>query len=72
MFFVKRVLPFILALALGYTLGYNDAYRGPASLGWKLGDFVDGMKPETVRGNRAQNANAIRNQQRQDLPTTPN
>jgi hypothetical protein len=69
---VKRVLPFILVLALGYALGYQDAYRGPASLGWKLGDFVDGMKPETVRGNRARNADAIRTQRREELPLPPN
>jgi hypothetical protein len=71
MFFVKRVLPFLVVLALGYTLGYQDAYRGPASLGWKLGDFVDSMKPESVRGNRAKNAEAIRDKTREGLPVTP-
>src|ERR1051325_2164223 len=35
MYFVKRILPFILVLIVGYTLGYQDAYRGPDSLGWK-------------------------------------
>ncbi len=70
--FAKRVLPFILVLAVGYTLGYQDAYRGPSSLGWKLGDFIDNMKPENVRGNRARNADAIRTQQREGLPVPPN
>ncbi len=72
LFLVKRVLPFILVLVAGYTIGDQDAYRGPSSLGWKLGDFVDGMKPENVRGNRARNADAIRTQQREALPVPPN
>ena len=67
----KRVLPFILVLAVGYTLGYQDAYRGPSSLGWRLGDFGDSMTPENVRGNRARNADTIRAQQREALPVPP-
>jgi hypothetical protein len=65
---VKRFVPFLLLLTLGYTLGYNDAYRGPSSLGWMLGDLVDRMKPDAVRDARARNAAAIRQQQRQGLP----
>ncbi len=71
MFFVKRVLPFIVVLAIGYTLGYQDAYRGPSSLGWKLGDLVDRMQPESVRAARAKNAEAIRQKQREGLPVVP-
>lgn len=70
--FAKRVVPLFLVLALGYTLGYQDAYRGPLSLGWKLGDFIDGMKPDNVRGNRARNADAIRTQQREAVPVPQN
>lgn len=66
-FALKRVLPFIAILAIGYTLGYQDAYRGPSSLGWKLGDLVDRMSPESVRSARAKNAAAIKEQQRQGL-----
>ncbi len=68
---VKRILPFIVALALGYTLGYQDAYRGPKSLGWMLGDLVDRMQPESVRAERARNAEAIRQKQRENAPTIP-
>ena len=68
---VKRVLPFILVLAIGYTLGYQDAYRGPASLGWKLGDLMDRMQPASVREARARNAEAIRQKQREGQPTIP-
>jgi hypothetical protein len=71
MFFVKRILPFILVLAIGYTLGYNDAYRGPSSLGWKIGDLTDRMQPEAVRAQRARNAEAIRQKQREGLPVVP-
>jgi hypothetical protein len=71
MFFVKRILPFILILAIGYTLGYNDAYRGPSSLGWKVGDLVDRMQPDAVRAERARNAEAIRQKQREGLPVVP-
>jgi hypothetical protein len=65
---LKRFVPFVLLLAVGYTLGYNDAYRGPSSLGWMLGDLVDRMKPDAVRDARARNAEVIRQQQRQGLP----
>lgn len=71
MFFVKRVLPILLLLAVGYTLGYQDAYRGPSSLGWKLGDLVDRMHPDNVRAPRAKNADAIRDKQRENLPAVP-
>ena len=65
---LKRFVPFILVLAIGYTLGYKDAYRGPSSLGWILGDLVDRMKPDAIRDAGANNAAAIRQQQRQGLP----
>ena len=65
---LKRFVPFILVLAIGYTLGYKDAYRGPSSLGWILGDLFDRMKPDAIRDAGANNAAAIRQQQRQGLP----
>jgi hypothetical protein len=68
---VKRILPFIVVLALGYTLGYQDAFRGPRSVGWKFGDLVDRMQPESVRSARAKNAEAIRQKQRENLPPMP-
>jgi hypothetical protein len=66
---LKRFVPFVLLLAIGYTLGYKDAYRGPASLGWMLGDLIDRMKPDAIRDARVNNAEAIRQQQRQGLPS---
>jgi hypothetical protein len=68
---LKRILPFILVLAAGYALGYQDAYRGPKSLGWKLGDLMDRMTPESVRAERAKNAEAIRQKQRENAPAVP-
>jgi hypothetical protein len=65
---LKRFVPIVLLLVIGYTLGYKDAYRGPSSLGWMLGDLVDRMKPDAIRDARTNNAAAIRQQQRQGLP----
>lgn len=65
----KRFGLVVVVLALGYALGYHDAYRGPKSLGWMLGELIDNMKPESVRNARAQNAAAIRQQQRSVLPS---
>jgi hypothetical protein len=70
--FLKRILPLIVAITIGYTLGYNDAYRGPSSLGWKLGDLVDRIHPNSVRAARAREAEAIRQKQREGLPIVPN
>lgn len=69
--FLKRILPIILALLIGYTLGYQDAYRGPDSLGWKLGELTDHLQPDAVRQERARNAEAIRQKQREGLPVVP-
>jgi hypothetical protein len=65
---LKRFVPFVFFLAIGYTLGYKDAYRGPSSVGWMLGDLVDRMRPDAIRDARANNAAAIRQKQRQGLP----
>ena len=69
--FLKRILPLILALIIGYTLGYQDAYRGPASLGWKLADLVDRIHPDNVRQARAKNAEAIRQKTRDSTAIVP-
>ena len=65
---VRRVLFVIAMLVVGYTLGYQDAYRGPSSLGWKLGELTDRLHPEAVRAERARNAEAIRQKSREGLP----
>lgn len=64
----KRIASVVALLVLGYTLGFQDAYRGPSSLGWKLGELIDHMTPHKVRAARARNAEAIRDQQRESLP----
>ena len=69
--FLRRILPILIALILGYTLGYQDAYRGPDSLGWKVGDLVDRMQPDAVRRAREKNAEMIREKQREGLPVVP-
>ena len=68
-FIFRRFGLIVVLLGLGYTLGYHDAYRGPNSLGWMLGELVDNMKPDAIRDARAENAAAIRQQQRQNLPS---
>jgi hypothetical protein len=58
--FLRRILPLLLAILIGYTLGYNDAYRGPDSLGWKMGELTDKLQPDNVRAARSRNAEAFR------------
>ena len=65
--FLRRILPLLLALIIGYTLGYNDAYRGPDSLGWKLGELSDRLQPDNVRAARARNAETFRAKQREGM-----
>jgi hypothetical protein len=69
--FLRRILPLLLAIVAGYTLGYQDAYRGPSSLGWKLAEIIDKARPDAVREARAKNAEAIRQKQREGLPSVP-
>ena len=69
--FLRRILPVLVALILGYTLGYLDAFRGPDSLGWKFGDMVDGAQPDAVRRAREKNAERIREKQREGIPAVP-
>ena len=65
----RFILP-ILGILIGYGLGYQDAYRGPSSLGWKIGAFVDRMTPNSVLEARKRNAEALR-QRQQDALTQP-
>jgi hypothetical protein len=65
--FLRRILPLLLAILIGYTLGYNDAYRGPDSLGWKMGELTDKLQPDNVRAARSRNAEAFRQKQREGV-----
>lgn len=64
----RRILFVFITLVIGYTLGYQDAYRGPSSLGWKLGELTDRLHPDAVRAERERNAEAIRQKSREGLP----
>ncbi|HEY9228537.1 MAG TPA: hypothetical protein VIP11_17920 [Gemmatimonadaceae bacterium] len=57
----------LLAGVAGYSYGYQDAFRGPESLGWRFGDVVDRFMPEAVHEARRQNAERLRNRMRQGL-----
>ena len=70
--FLRRILPLLLAILIGYTLGYNDAYRGPDSLGWKVGELSDRMQPDAVRAARARNAESFRQKQREGIQMPEN
>lgn len=58
----------ILCIVIGYTLGYQDAFRGPSSLGWKLGEVMDHLTPNSVLEARKRNAEAIRQGVQEGLP----
>jgi hypothetical protein len=65
---LRRALLVLLGIAVGYAFGYQDAYRGPSSLGWKIGELTDHLQPDAVRQERARNAERIRQRAREGLP----
>lgn len=56
----RRFFWLLVAAGIGYSFGYQDAYRGPESLGWKVGDLVDRLTPASMSEARQRNAEAIR------------
>jgi hypothetical protein len=56
----RRYFWLLLAAIAGYSFGYRDAFRGPESLAWKVGDLLQRVAPATVNGARRRNAEAIR------------
>jgi hypothetical protein len=56
----RRYFWLLLAAIAGYSFGYRDAFRGPESLAWKVGDLVERVAPASVKGARRRNAEALR------------
>ena len=67
---LRRFIVPILGILIGYTLGYQDAYRGPSSLGWKIGALIDRVTPNSVLEARKRNAETL-GQRQQDGLTQP-
>jgi hypothetical protein len=53
-------LALVVGVAAGYWLGYSDAYKGPKTLGARVGAVVGRVKPDAVSEARARNAEQIR------------
>jgi hypothetical protein len=64
---LRRFIVPILGILIGYTLGYQDAFRGPSSLGWKIGELIDRVTPNSVLEARKRNAEALRQRQQEGL-----
>ena len=66
----RRYFWLLVAVVAGYSFGYQDAFRGPQSLGWKFADLVDRLTPAGISDARKRNAEALRQRQQQgfDLP----
>jgi hypothetical protein len=56
----RRLFWLLLTAAIGYAFGYQDAFRGAESLGWKFGALVDRLTPAAVSEARLHNSEAIR------------
>jgi hypothetical protein len=56
----RRLFWLLLAAVAGYSFGYQDAFRGPESWGWKFGELVDRVTPASISVNRKHNAEQIR------------
>ena len=56
----RRYFWLLLAAIAGYGLGYRDAFRGPESLAWKVGNLLERVAPASVNEARRRNAEALR------------
>lgn len=56
----RRYFWLLVAAIAGYSFGYQDAFRGPESWGWKFGDLVDRFTPASVGEARRRSAEALR------------
>ena len=61
----------LVAAGVGYSFGYQVAYRGPQSLGWKVGDLIDRLTPASVSEARRRNADAIRQRVQSGTEVSP-
>jgi hypothetical protein len=66
----RRYFWLLVVGVAGYVFGYQDAFRGPDSLGWKFGALVDRVTPASITDARRKNADALRQrtQGAMDLP----
>jgi hypothetical protein len=56
----RRYFWFLVTAIAGYSVGYQDAFRGPESLGWKFSALVDRLTPGSIIEERRRNAEALR------------
>ena len=68
----RRYFWLVVAAIAGYSYGYSDAFRGPESLAWKVGDLLERVAPASVNEARRRNAEAIRHRVRQNVDSVLN
>ena len=56
----RRFFWLLVAAIAGYSFGYRDAFRGPGSLAWMVGDLMERVAPTSVSEARRRNAEALR------------
>lgn len=69
----RSILILVVGAVVGYTLGYNDAYRGADALGARVSSLVSKAHPDRVREARQREAEQFRHatQQAADVPDAP-
>jgi len=63
----RRYFWLFVAAVAGYSFGYRDAFRGPESLAWKVGDLLERVAPVSVNEARRRNAEALRQRMQQPV-----
>lgn len=63
----RRYFWLLVAAVAGYSFGYEDAFRGQESLGWKFAALVDRITPASISEARRRNAETLRERARQGL-----
>jgi len=63
----RRYFWLLLAAVAGYSFGYRDAFRGPESLAWKVGDLLERVAPASVNEARRRNAEALRHRMQEQV-----
>jgi hypothetical protein len=69
-FLIRPSIFLILGLALGYGLGYTDAFRESDTLGNKVAGVVYRMHPEFLSAGVAERASAIKSLKDQKMGVT--
>jgi hypothetical protein len=63
----RRYFWLLVAAIAGYSFGYQDAFRGPESLGWKFSALLERVAPASVSEARRRNAEALRRRMQERL-----